>query len=209
MRNRTVLAVIGILLIFTESHAQLIRGYGFKVGAVSATETWDSGEYIDVETQYRWGFTASAFLEVLKVPIFSLVAEAQYAQRGAIVSFHTTAQDGLPRNYVFSPRVDYLSVPLMARLRFPMSSLEGYVIVGPRIDFLISTHDDNFVDPSLYKFVHFEIGLSAGLGAETDSVLPVHILAEIRYNSSFRDSFNNKRVRIRSHSLDIMLGVRL
>jgi hypothetical protein len=140
---------------------------------------------------------------LLKVPIFSFVAEAQYTQRGAIVSFHTTAQDALPSYRVYGPRVDYLSVPLMARLRFPISILEGYVIVGPRIDFLLSTHDDNFFDPSLYRFVHSENGLTAGLGAETGSLFPVHILAEIRYNSSFRDSFNNKRVRIRSHSLDI------
>jgi hypothetical protein len=208
MRNRTVITVLGIVFSLTLTHAQLIRGYGFKIGAVAANQTWYHTNVPDLATDSRWGFTASGFVEVLDVPIFSIIAEAQYTQKGMQFSPQATVFYGLPQPDTFRPRVDYLSVPLLAKVRISSPVFEPYFIAGPRLDFLLSRNSDGF-DPAIDSFVNFEYGGTAGLGVEIGTLPPIHILAEFRYNASMKDAFNNGSFKITNRSFDFMLGVRL
>jgi len=74
---------------------------------------------------------------------------------------------------------------------------------------LLSQHQDIILDFTRVSFERAEEGLTAGFGAELRPSLLPGILAEIRYNSSFKDSYNDNYLRIRGHSVDFMLGVRL
>jgi hypothetical protein len=207
MRLRTVLTILGILFSVEVSRAQLVRGFGIKVGSVSSTENWDGANFSDHEFMYRWGSTASAFLELVDIPPFSLITEAQYAQRGVKIIVHVTAMDVDPRIIVFQPRVDYFSMPVMAKLRFPVSNIELYFIAGPRFDLLMSKHQTAFFDSWGINFVDSEAGAIVGLGAESGPLLPVHVLVEVRYNRGLTHSLTSKQVQITSHSFDFMVGV--
>jgi hypothetical protein len=208
MRNRIVFTIIVAFFSLTVSHAQLLRGYGFKVGAVASSQNWDTQDYT-MTNDYRWDVDVSAYLELIDVPVFSLVTELQYSRRGSILNVILTEEANRPYYSFFVDRYDYLCIPILAKIRFSTSFIDPYLIVGPRFDFLLSTHQDKFADNRHMTMASSEHGLTVGIGAELKPLYIPVLLLEIRYNSAFTDSFADRYFRIRSHSFDCLLGVRL
>jgi hypothetical protein len=193
------------------THAQLVRSYGFKLGAVSASQTWHYTDTSDLTTGYRWGVTGGVYVEVLDIPLLSFIAEIQYTQKGMTFSVPVTTEsqpNGTGQFITMSPRVDYLSVPLLAKLRLPSPIITPYLIAGPRVDLLLFKRADGF-EAVIDKFESTDFGGTIGLGVELHTLLPVGLLAELRYNPSFRDSFKDEFLSVRNHSFDFLLGLRL
>jgi hypothetical protein len=113
MRNRILLTTIVVLFSLTVSRAQFLRGYGLKLGPVSSAETWtvQAVGTSQWSATNRWGFTASAFVELFDLPVLSQVTEVQYTQRSTKIVY--TKSFGSPDDAfgIFSPRLDYLSIP--------------------------------------------------------------------------------------------------
>lgn len=200
-----------ILVANSAAHSQLVRSYGIKLGAVSANQTWDYTSAPDLTTSYRWGITGGVYLEFLDIPLLSLVGEIQYTQKGMTFSAPVTTAlqpNGTGQFISLSPRVDYLSIPILAKLRLKSPFFTPYLIAGPRVDLLVYKKGDGF-DPVIDQFKSTDVGGTVGVGSEFNTPLAIGILAEIRYNASFRDSFKNEFLSVRNHSFDFLLGLRL
>lgn len=155
--------------------------------------------------------TSGVYLELLDVPLISLVAEIQYTQKGMTFSIPVTTEsqpNGTGKFMTISPRVDYLSVPLLAKLRLKWLLFTPYLIAGPRADVLVSRRGGGYEDV-VDKFESTDIGATFGVGVELHTLLPVGLLAELRYNPSFRDSYKDDFLTVRNRSFDFLLGLQL
>lgn len=212
MKLGSELAVMAVVLLAAQSvtHAQLRESYGIKVGAVGANETW-TGFGATWNTENRWGFTADAYAEIPFFSFLSAQGEIQYTQKGMnySVPITTVAQpDGSGQYRTISPRIDYISIPLLAKLKIPLKSVTPYVLVGPRFDFLITSEPDG-LDAVVNNFDKMDYGLTVGAGIELNSLFPFGILAEFRYNPNAYDSYQSGYETVRNRSIDFLVGVRL
>lgn len=209
---KTVLAGISILLLVhtSDTHAQLLRGFGLKAGAVSANQSWNYTSITSLPTDDRWGISVAGFLEFFDLPYLSAVLEFQYTQKGMsqTIPVYTQSNPEVVAYFMTKrPRVDYFSIPVLAKVRFSTPFATPYLMAGPRWDFLMSTKGDGF-DAVTDKFKKSDFGATFGIGVEVPDLLPFDILAEFRYNSSLRDAFNNGFLAVRNRSFDMLLGVR-
>ncbi len=209
MKKKLILIIIASFWCFTTINAQLIRGYGIKVGTVSANQTWNYTTLSDLSTESRWGLTLSGFVEVLDIPYFSIVAELQYAQKGTKILIPETGPEdpAIIGTETISPRVDYLSIPILVKIRFSNPLIEPYIMAGPRVDVLLSKSGDAMSDV-VDKFKSSDYGLTVGVGAEIGSWCPLHLLAEVRYNTSLNKAYDSDGVNVRNESLDLIVGIR-
>lgn len=204
-----------ILAANSVAHSQLVRSYGVKLGAVSANQTWHYAFFPDLATDwttnYRWGITGGVYVELLDIPLLSLVAELQYTQKGTRYPLPLTSvsqPDGTGQFKTLSPRVDYLSIPILAKLRLKSPFFTPYLIVGPRVDLLVFKRGDGF-DQVIDRFKSTDVGGTIGVGVEIHTLLPVGLLAELRFNPSFRDSYNSEFLTVRNRSFDFLVGLQL
>lgn len=211
MRTRCFSILIAILVANLVAHSQLVRSYGIKLGAVSANQTWHYTNTSDLTTDSRWGITGGLYLELLDVPFLSVVAEVQYTQKGMKFSAPITTEsqpEGTGQFITISPRVDYLSLPLLGKLRLHSPVFTPYLIAGPRVDLLISKKGDVY-GLVIDRFKSTDVGGTVGIGVEIHTLLPVGLLAELRYNPSFRDSYNSEFLTVRNRSFDFLVGLQL
>ena len=207
----TTLILLITISPYSNLHAQLLQSYGLKVGVVGANQSWRFLGVPELPTNNRWGFTASAFLEFFDHSSLSVLLEVQYTQKGMSESIPLTTEsqpEGTGEFRTIRPRADYISMPLLVKLRYPQSVLSPYLIAGPRVDRLLYTRGDGY-DAVVDKFHTFEFGATIGIGLENTSLLPVSVLAEFRYNASFTHSFRNDYVNVTNRSIDFVVGVHL
>jgi hypothetical protein len=107
--------------------------------------------------------------------------------------------------------LEYVSIPVLAKLRLRILPLETYFLAGPRVDFLVSRNAGvtSFYD----KFRKFDIGGTFGVGLELHQLLPIDLTTEFRYSPNFNDSFNGnffgRPLKVKNKSFELLLGVRL
>jgi hypothetical protein len=194
-----------------QRQAQFIRGFGLKVGAVSATQTWQYWSNSQLSTDPRWGFDAGIFVEALDLPFLSVLAELHYVQKGFTNTLPVTTEaqpDGTGEEITFRPRVDYLSLPILAKIRFDVGFFTPYVFAGPRVDFLLTNTDDGF-GLVLDKFKKTDVGVSIGMGVELPLSFVSHLLAEFRFSPSLTEAFKNGSLKVKNQSIELFLGVEL
>ena len=211
MKPRAFFLLILVFFVYSTSHAQLVRGYGLKLGVVAANQSWRYTGTAELPTDHRWGFTAVGYLELLDIPILSALVEVQYTQKGMSESLPITTEsqpEGTGEFITKRPRVDYLSIPVLAKVRLSMPVVVPYLVAGPRLDFLLSKKGEGY-DAVINKFKTTGFGATLGVGVEVTSLLPISLLAEFRYNPSFDDAFSNSFLTVKNRSLDFLLGVRL
>ena len=151
----------------------------------------------------RAGIDAGIFVEWLDMPILSFITEAQYIQKGVTEGFD---------DFIFArPRVDYISVPILAKVRlsippFTDSQYMPYMIAGPRVDLLINEITDrHFL--SFGKFKNIDYGASVGAGIEFSTIAPFRIDLEFRYSPNFTDSYTDFYTKVRNNSWELLLAV--
>jgi len=216
------------------AHAQLLKGYGLKVGAnwstanITFTEqasppNWKSG------TIGRPGFNAAIFVEGLKFSAFSFITQAEYAQRGfdeKRAVFVETEVPGVGRIYAAmgglyaTTILNYVSIPLLVKWQSPIKTMKPYLLFGPKLDFLVDRKVGHFNKTPEMRFLESEegyaerfdnrsVGGTVGLGMATNAILSLPLSVEARYNFDFGRSLNEKFVRARSNALDVWLGINL
>jgi hypothetical protein len=209
--------VILALLVLTttylaESNAQLLKSCGLKVAVTSADQRYDLKIVPGLETKRRVGFNVGIFAEWLDIPFFSLIAQVEYAQRGMGQDFVVTGPSGpdpLGVKTLYS-RLDYVSIPVLAKLRFQGALISPYLMAGPRADFFIGYKSDEDAFNLVYdKFKKTSLGGSVGVGIQTGFILPITILAEARYNFDFADSYETDLLKVRNNAFDFWLGLAL
>jgi opacity protein-like surface antigen len=209
--KKTIYAVLTLWMIsFSISHAQLIRGYGLKAGLASTNQDWhydaSSGS---LNTDTRKGLDVGAFVEWLDIPLVSVVTEAHYIQKGFTQQIAlTTPQypDGTGEYITKSPELDYVSIPVLAKLRYDLLNISFYGFAGPRYDFLISTKSDGY-GVVLDNIKSSELGASFGFGVDFSIPALFKIGAEIRYSPSLQNNYSQNGLTVTNQSWELLAVV--
>jgi len=203
-----------ILILFTfisNSQAQLIRGFGVKIGATIANEDWDYS-YLptDFEPDNRWGLNLGVFTEFLNIPYFSLVTELNYVQKGMTEEFPvttTTNPDGTGEYITWDTRVDYLNLSALGKFRLDLSRFIPYILLGPKIDFEINQENSldwtNVVEENFNEVMY---GFKIGIGSEVE-LGTFNLFAEILYDYNFNELYENENLIVTANSVDFRIGI--
>ena len=105
-----------------------------------------------------------------------------------------------------SPRVDYLSLPVLAKVRIDLGNLSPYAVIGPRLDLLLSTKPVGY-DVVLDKLKPTDVGFTVGIGVEWTVSQSVRIGAEGAYCPGLRDVYSSDLLTVRNRSYHILLTI--
>jgi hypothetical protein len=214
MIPRTLAALLVALIVAPSAHAQFLHSYGLRIGG--NTSTLDA-DIIDFER--RTGFQVAAFAELLPTPVFSVQAEVEYARRGFVSEQELRGADNEPLGVVrATTALDYLSVPVLARVRYPVGAVTAYALAGPRLDFLVGRSPGRFefsdgteVEDEFGQNVEgTSLSGSVGIGAAFGALLGREVRVETRYNFGLTDLLpEGDAVDLRHSGFDFSVGVAL
>lgn len=211
---KKLLFLLILILSVNQSDAQILKSYGLKVALTSATQIYNYSyppwPGFGPDVKRRIGFNVALYAEWLNLPIVSIVSQMEYAQRGMgeEISITTASSPEPIRTEIRDKRLDYLSIPILAKLSFPIGIVTAYALIGPRIDFLLGYHDEFIVGNSIYEdFKNKMLGGSLGCGFSFIDLLPTTLSIEFRYNIDFDDSYDTNLLKVRNSAYDIWLGV--
>jgi hypothetical protein len=204
MKN-IILAILTLLICIPSfAQSQILKSYGIKAGAYRATQTFDYTRGFSLPTDYRWGIDAGGFVELFQHSNLSLLAELHYIQKGYAITLPVTTPafpEGTGEYNTFKPRLDYLSMPIMAKVRYKTEILTPYIFAGPRFDFLLSQHD-NAVD-----YLSTDIGAALGIGVEFSFESSPQYLIEGRFSPSFKNAYEHPNLTVKNKSFEILVGM--
>jgi opacity protein-like surface antigen len=210
---RLIFVVAASLAIASASSAQLFQSYGIKAGPVLAGQHWDYAPSsplagLDIADQMRWGIDVGCFVEWFDHPTLSLLTEVHYVQRGFRDEYAVTSPTSpeIIGTEVLTPRLDYLSMPLLLKARLDYASVSPYVLAGPRFDILLNKNPDNF-DLIVDKFKKYDWGLTLGGGIAFEAFPGYDIGAEFRYELSLQDIYRTDMLTVRNHSMQFLAYV--
>ena len=206
------LFVLAMLFLPLSSHAQWLDGVGVK-GGLTAASADDNMNHFDFDR--RSGWEASAFAEKRILPFLSVRGEIGYTQRGFVESTSEIDPDGnkVARRDA-TTRLDYLTMPLLAKFKYNTTPLSIYALYGHRLDILVGRNSGAFefsegtVESEiagLYESTVF--GGAIGIGMETNQ-LPTRLFIESRYDIDFTDSFGSDTSRsVRNNAFSVVMGI--
>lgn len=187
----------------------LLKNYGIKGGLSVANQQFSvqpqSQLYYIIEGgrfQPRPGFAFGIFAEWFDEPYINLVTELSFVQKGTV--FNT----GGVTAHEYNNRLDYLSLPILAKLKYPDFDYLPYLLFGVRYDFLLDRAIQSEV--LLYdKSKTGNLGTTLGCGYEfTAGGFP--LLIEYTYHNQYANLLEDENylytARNVSHSL--VLGYR-
>jgi len=206
--NKFRAAALALIVILVCSGTALADS-GLKAGLASSTMSisGDAGFMPDLKSVT--GFMIGGYLTLPVAGNLSIQPEALYVQKGAkyVESF---AGEGVEA----SMRIDYIEVPVLARLEFPSASaLTPIVYAGPYAAFKVSAKNKITAagysqEETLEGVKSTDFGLAFGGGLEYDLGSMV-LMLEVRYHlglSATNDS-DEDGVSLRNRTLEAGIGL--
>jgi hypothetical protein len=211
------LVLTSILLFPLILNAQLISELGILGGYTSSNINVDQ---FDDFSKRRSGFTVGVFSDVLNNPIFSIAVQIQYTQKGFIMENIETDEQG---NYIQTAeanfRLHYISMPIMAKIKYSTAVISPYLLGGPRLDYLIGrkngvfkalftnvSYESNFAN----NFSNFVFGGTVGAGIKLPPISKLNLAFEFAYNFDFTDSSSKiETLEAKNNSYDILVKIGL
>ena len=208
MLRKTLTALTLACFLSTSGASQVLRTVGAKLGGVAASQDWKyTVQGVSLDTSTRWGLDIVGFLEWFNTPIFSLVTEGHYLQKGFKVSFpvvSSTSPDGTGTVITQSQQVNYFSIPVLLKCRATVAASSLYVLAGPRVDLLLGKPDQGYREV-LDKFHSHDFGITIGVGAEAIAISPFMLGAEFRYSPTLDNSYSTDLLTVRNSSLELLI----
>ena len=189
---------------------------GFKFAYTS------SGIYhnqIDDFAFRRNGFNIALFYEIRMFKFLSLIPQLEYAQKGFVEKQVETNEAGeiIQEEVEANTRLDYLSIPLMVKFKYPDIKPEPYLVFGPRFDYLINRRNGvfhftqvDFKSQFADYLDEFVFGGSFGAGFRLAKIDRLNTFLEFRYNFDVSDSFSKiEKIAAKNNSYDVVLVIAL
>lgn len=204
------------LLLGTVAQAQIPLQYGALVGFSAARQS--PGD------DARTGFNLAAFLDVTPLPYVAASLEVAYVQKGQTFQGDLTQPDdnNIPEvidQGTFTLGLDYFSVGAAVKPSFPIGPIgtSVYAVAGPRLDVLLNekllfSGDEESVRFTIEEHESTVWGYDVGVGVRFGTVLPVPILAEVRYSGDLTDAYDGLSGRpgtTRNQVLQLRVGVEI
>jgi len=210
MNSKIYIALLFTMLctIFADTN-YIIKNYGFKSGMSIANQecniSTESPLYYIIKGakfKYRPGFSGGVFVEWFDESYINLVTELNYVQKGTIYD------TGGVTNRVYNNRMDYLTLPVLAKLKYPKLNYLPYFLFGFRYDYLVNQNiETDILEYSKSKSGN--VGTTLGLGYEFNAGgLP--LLIEYTYNNQYANLLEDDDYlyTIRNLSHSFVLGYR-
>ena len=216
MKSLISVSLLNLMLMVVTSQAQLVKTYGVKLALTSASQSFSYPDPYDVgfkiSTVRRVGFNVGGYVEWFNLPVFSLISEADYVQKGVGVPVYVTGPESpeVIGTRVLYQRIDYVSIPILAKVCFPLNMASPYIMIGPRLDYFVGhQQDEPPLFPTIKDFKKTIGGGTIGIGVQSSSILPIGLLVEFRYNTDFFDAYDSGTFKIRNNAFDVWIGVAL
>jgi opacity protein-like surface antigen len=182
--------LIALLILFSfSSQAQILSGYGVKLGVGVSNQSWTNPPYFDdMGYKNKTGLSARLFADVLDFTFFEFEGELGFTRKGFTDDIPvTTAVNPYGTGEIFSisNSLDYLSISVLAKIKYNVGAVTPYLIAGPQMNFLVHKNVEKGWKVFFDKFEKSNLGFSAGAGIELLKILPVSILAEYRFEKDF------------------------
>jgi hypothetical protein len=212
MKIKFVIVLIILSIYSLPSKSQLIRSYGIKGGLSLANQNWQLTDHSSLfdQTKVRQGYDIGFYVEWFNVPLISVLTEVHYIQKGMKwnINIPITTVDhpngtGLFMSASGENWADYLSIPLLAKVRYSFPIFSTYLFAGPRFDYFIKNHSGII----LSNFNKWDFGGTIGLGFEINSILPFNLGAEIRYSPNIQNSYSTQYLTVQNSSMEFLIVV--
>ena len=207
MKKITLSAMFaGLLLIVglpATSQAQLPISFGIKGGVNIANISFDDFD----DNDSRTGFNIGAVLDI-GIPMFPVGIETglYYSQQGTTFDI-TETFDGMPVRMDGTIKLDYLTIPVLAKVNFgPPGPFSPHILAGPYAAFVLNAEEEfssngqsETVDIS-DDVESLDFGLTLGLGADFNLMVTT-ISVQGRYSFGLSDIFEDEGSKNRVISL--------
>lgn len=206
MRKFLFLIVLVITITFSVQ-TQIINNSGVKLGLISSDLSYNNFQTTP-ETERKLGFVGGAFVEWFNNPIFSMITQIEYVQKGYSYEIVVTGEGG-PESLgtkTYNNNLDYLSIPVYAKGKITFSSLMPYVFAGAKVDFLLG-YSTEFDSTIFSKFKNTTFGGVIGIGVQPMLNIPLNPFLEFRYDFDFTNSYDENGMTIKNNAFVILLGV--
>ncbi|RPI18957.1 MAG: PorT family protein [Ignavibacteriae bacterium] len=132
MKNstKTSLIIVALIAIFTTQ----IFSQSVKMGIEGGMNLSNSSFTPDIQSSSRTGMMFGTFAEIKVSPILSIKPGVRYIMKG----FSVTNNGGLPNNF----KVNYIEVPALLKVTFPVSSVKPYLEAGPTLSLRVSANEE-------------------------------------------------------------------
>lgn len=186
-RHLTIITALCLSLLATDAYAQSPE-FGVKGGLNIATLNTDV-----VDFDSRTGFMLGGFARIPAGPL-SIQPELIYTQKGAELDFSFDFF-GESFSETFTYEIDYLEVPVLARLDFPSGNFTPAIYAGPALAFKInetisvSGIDDGDIAESEDEVKDFDFGLALGGGFDLSIGTGNKFVVDVRYTLGLTDIF--------------------
>lgn len=186
----------------TSALAQERAAFGVKGGVNFANITFDV-EGVDINFDKRTGLVAGAFVVWPAEARVALQLEALYSQKGARFD---------EQGSTFDVDVDYLDVPILARVSTPLTTgTRLYAFGGPLLAFRLRARGETLFDGEgengdiSDEVEPIDFGLVAGAGVEFG-----RMLVDARYTWGLKalNKEDTDEVKVKSRVFSIMAGFR-
>jgi opacity protein-like surface antigen len=187
-----------ILTIAFQCKAQFVNSIGLTAGVSAGNQKFFFKDPVAIsKKKYTVGFNASFFAEFFSHDYARWVSEIQYNQKGSI--------DKQPeQNY--PNKLQYLSWNNYLKLRYEMYSIIPYVLVGPRLDYMLT---QSITSPEIVSSFS-KLNLSAGLGGGVEfiSYSNFKFLVEAFYNPDILPAYVTPDLHVKNKNIELRIGLK-
>ncbi len=204
--------LILLLLISIPLMAQM--NYGVKAGLTSSNQTWEYTPKFakSGETTPRSTLNLGIFAEYSDDKYVSVLAEINYRQKGANIKMEYTGRDTsgtiiVPKD--LEHKLAYLNVSLLGRVRYQVGFFAPYILGGVKTDYQISNKLDDIDLGHIAEDATKQIwGAVIGAGFEIKDILPLVLLAEVRYEFDFNKLYVEDTFQFKSDTIEFRIGIK-
>lgn len=207
--KKLIFALFLLFLSAASLQAQIIKNIGFKAGG---TISQHKNEYsIGSSPQFpapRIRVNAGIFGEFFNHPVFSMIGEINYVEKGARTEvFLTDVQhpDGTGEKMYLNIDNDLLNFSILAKARLESAICSPYIYIGPKIDFELNRNEisKTFYADNLYNTTRF--GYKIGIGTEA-VLFGIHFLTEVVYDQDFGNLFDSPAIKVSTNTIEFKAG---
>jgi hypothetical protein len=205
--QKLLILTITLISISFSVQAQIINNYGVKLSIISSDLSYNNFP-TTLETERKLGFIGGAFVEWFNNPIFSMITQIEYAQKGSSYEIVVTGEsDPTPiGTKTYNNNLYYISLPVYVKAKITFSSLIPYLFAGARVDFLLS-YSTEFDSLIFSKFKNTAFGGVLGFGIEPLLDIPLNPFLEFRYDIDFTNSYDQNGMTIKNNAFDVLIGI--
>lgn len=190
--------------------AQIINGYGVKLGLGIANQTWKHNVYDgNMDWNNNTGISARVFADFLNYSLFSFEGEIGFSQKGIKYDLPiTTAEnpDGTGMHYYINNRLSYFSAALMGKIKYEIGLFTPYLLLGPQFNYLAGKDVDSGFDGVYDKFDRSILGYTAGVGSVI-KIQSIKFLVEYRFEQDFNSNYGLSSIDIKNYSHSFLIGL--